>query len=352
MFKDFIELKKTDRKWHLPVLAGICVGLPVMVGFFTGHMQDGKLASMAALVILYIQSQELNRRMIVLMTCSFGIMVSFAVGLIFGFNGYVASAVLGVYAFVVHLVLYYLKMVRPPGNFFFIMFASVAITMPHNMELVPHHLGLAALGTIVSCLLGLVYSLFTLTPNSTDSETITITKNQYVNFIESLTYGFFVGLSLLVAYLLELEYPYWVPTSCAAVMQGISATHIWQRSAQRVLGTFIGLLLTWGILMLNPSLLTISIGIILLQIVVEVLIVRNYGLAVIFITVLTIFLAETGTTLIADPTDLFLARFFDIFVGSLIGAAGGWLLYNEKLQYLATRQYRASRIRTNRRRQS
>jgi hypothetical protein len=344
MLKQLFEFKQTDRKWHLPVLAGLCVGIPVIAGYYTGNMQDGKLASMAGLVILYIQSQSIARRMIVLMACSFGIMVSFAVGVLFGFHPYIASLILGIFAFMVHLALYYLKMVRPPGNFFFIMVASVAISMPHDLATVPHKIGLVGMGTMLSCTLGLVYSLVTLKKSQPANEVITVSKNQYVNFIESLTFGFIVGLSLLIAYLLKLETPYWVPTSCAAVMQGISVQHIWQRSVQRIVGTFIGLIFSWIILLLNPSLLTICISIILLQTIVEFLVVRNYGIAVIFITVLTIFLAESGTALTVDPTTLITARFFDILTGSIVGALGGWLLYNEKLHYLATRQIRKTRI--------
>jgi hypothetical protein len=344
MLKQLFEFRETDRKWHLPVLAGICVGIPVLAGYFTDNLQDGKLVSMAALVILYIQSQSIARRMIVLMASSFGIMVSYAVGALFGFNPVVASIVLGLYAFTVHLVLYYLKMVRPPGNFFFIMIASVAISLPHNLETVPHKIGLIGIGTMISCLLGLVYSLVVLRKTNAADEVIKVTKNQYVNFLESLTFGFFVGVSLLIAHLMKLDTPYWVPTSCAAVMQGISATHIWQRSAQRVLGTFVGLVLTWFILLLTPSMLAICLSIILLQIIVEFLVVRNYGIAVVFITVLTIFLAETGTALTVNPSELIKVRFFDILTGSVIGAIGGWILFNERLQFLATRHIRKTRI--------
>jgi hypothetical protein len=344
MLRQLFEFKQTDRQWHLPVIAGLCVGIPVIAGYFTDQMQDGKLASMAALVILYIQSQHIARRMIILMACSFGIMVSFAVGIVFGFNPYVASLVLGLYAFTVHLALYHLQMVRPPGNFFFIMVASVAISMPHDLATVPHKLGLIGIGTMISCILGLVYSVVTLRNIQPRNEVITLSKNPYVNFVESLTFGFFVGLSLLIAYLLKLETPYWVPTSCAAVMQGVSVKHIWQRSVHRILGTFIGLIFSWVILLLNPSLLTICLSIILLQTIVEFLVVRNYGIAVIFITVLTIFLAESGPALANNPTALITARFFDILTGSLVGALGGWILYNEKLHYLATRQIRRTRI--------
>ncbi len=328
----------------MPVLAGLCVGIPVLAGYYTDHLQDGKLASMAALVILYIQSQQIAKRMMILMTCSFGILVSFSVGVVFGFDPYVAALVLGLYAFAVHLGIYYLQMMRPPGNFFFIMLASVAITLPHDLATVPHQIGLIGIGTMISCLLGFVYSLVTLKRSKATHETITLSKNPYVNFTESVTFGFFVGLSLLIANLLELEKSYWVPTSCAAVMQGISVKHVWQRSIQRVIGTFLGLVITWGILLLSPSLLLLCVGIILLQTVVEFLVVRNYGLAVIFITILTIFLAESGAALTEDPTALILARFTHILTGCIVGAVGGWLLYNEKLQYLATRQIRRTKI--------
>ncbi len=350
MLQQLLEFRKSDRKWHFPVLAGLSIGIPLLAGYFTGNLQGGRLASMAGLVILYIHSLGVGSRMITLMACSFGIMVSFSAGSLFSFDPFVASLVLGLYAFVVHIALYYLKMTRPPGNFFFIMIASVAICMPFNLKAIPQNVGYIGIGTMISCALGLLYTLLTFKQQKQASKVITIEKNKYVNIVESVTFGFMVGVALLIANLLQLENPYWVPTSCAAVMQGASTRHIWQRSIQRILGTFIGLGFTWGILLLQPTLLAICISIILLQIIVEWLVVRNYGVAAVFITVLTIFLAESGGTLTASPTDLITARFFDILIGSAIGAIGGWILYNERLHYRATRHIRKTRILISRRR--
>jgi len=77
-------------------------------------------------------------------------------------------------------------------------------------------------------------------------------------------------------------------------------------------------------------------------------VVRNYGIAVVFITILTIFLAESGVVQ-ANPNALFMARFLDILVGSLIGALGGWILYNEQIHYLAKNQIRRAKSRLDRR---
>ncbi|QNF35569.1 FUSC family protein [Adhaeribacter swui] len=342
-WQQFLTFNSTKRPWHLPILAGLCVGIPLLVGYYTNHIEGGKLASLAGLVILYIQSNNLVNRMITLMTCGFGIMLSFSVGLLFSFHPMVAPLILSVFSFGVHFCLYQLRFTRPPGNFFFIMVAAMAISLPFNPDKIPERIGYVGMGTMISCVLGLLYSLFTLKKNQTDDITWT-PKNQYVNTLESITFGVFVGLSLAIALLFKLDNPYWVPTSCVAVMQGVTTKHIWLRSSQRIVGTLLGLGVTWLIIFLKPPLLVICCSMVALQIIVEFLVVRNYAVAVVFITILTIFLAEFNSVLIADPNKLFLARFIDITIGSLVGAVGGWVLFNERIHYLATRQIRRTRL--------
>src|SRR5690606_1672021 len=104
----------------------------------------------------------------------------------------------------------------------------------------------------------------------------------------------FMFLSLAIAFALKFENPYWIPMSCVAGMQGASTKHIWARGVQRIVGTLVGWGLSWLIISGHPSELMIIVSIILLQVIVEFLVVRNYTLAVVFITLLTIFLAESG----------------------------------------------------------
>ena len=220
----------------------------------------------------------------------------------------------------------------------------MAICMPFSAEAIPAKIGYIALGTMVSCGLGLVYSLLTLRNIKVREETIISTKNSYENLTESLIYGCFVGGSLLIANLLKLDNPYWVPTSCIAVMQGASTSHIWTRSAQRVLGTLLGLGATWLIFLMNPSLMAISLGIIALQVIVEFFVVRNYALAAVFITILTIFLAESNNMLTENPNKLFGARFIHILIGSAVGAIGGWLIHHQWVHAQARRRIRQARV--------
>lgn len=339
----FFKFNETTRQWHLPIVAGLTVGVPVLLGWYMDNIEAGKLGSLAGLSILYIQSDKLIERMILLMACCFGIMISYTVGLLFSFSAVAAPIALGLLSFGIHYSLHQLNLTRPPGNFFFIMLACVAICTPFQPDYIPEKVGYVAMGAILTCGIGLVYSLLTLKP-SNEPEKRTVRKSGYTNIVESLIFGLVMGLSLSVAFSLDVENRYWIPISCLAVMQGSSSRHVWLRASQRIAGTLVGLGMTWVVVSLNPSLLTIVISITLLQIIVEFLVVRNYAIAVVFITVLTIFLSESGKDLTENTNRVFFSRMIDIFIGSVIGIIGGWLLYHEKIHFYATLNLRKSRV--------
>lgn len=341
--EQIFSFSKSDRQWHLPFIAGLCVGMPMVLGWLISNMEAGKLGSLAGLSILYIQSSYLEKRMILLMACCFGIMISYTVGLLFSFNPFLAPLALALLSFGIHYSLNKLKLNRPPGNFFFIMVASIAMCTPFDLESIPEKIGYVAIGSILTCGIGLVYSLLTLKPSDI-AEKAWPQKKSDINIVESMTFGLFMGLSLMVAFLLEFDNPYWIPISCLAVMQGRSTKHIWVRASQRVLGTLIGLGITWLIAFGNPTPLHMVLGIIILQIIVEYLVVRNYAVAVIFITILTIFLAESHRVLSQNTNLVFMARLIDITIGSTIGVVGGWVLYQEKIHYQTILQLRKSKV--------
>jgi len=76
IFQSLFELKETERLWHIPVLASLCSGIPLLVGLYFNHFNEGLLASTAGLVILYLPMAGVAERMITLLSCSFGLMIS------------------------------------------------------------------------------------------------------------------------------------------------------------------------------------------------------------------------------------------------------------------------------------
>lgn len=332
--KDILSIfafRKSERHWHIPILAAVSVGIPLLIGYQFDNLANGILASTSGLLILYIQFTAIANRMINLVICSFIFIFSYFIGTIGAFNIWIAPFVFIVYLFLLNLVIRYFRF-KAPGSFFFILITALAICQRFDLSSIPERVGVITLGTISTCTLAFVYSILTMKNYSLSSETIVFEKAKRIDIGESAIFALFVGGSLMVATILKLENPYWVPVSCAAIMQGVTRRHIWERGINRIIGTFIGAGFAWFLLDLHMSKLAICISIILLQFIVEVMVVRQYGVAVIFITALTIFLAEGGKTGSLAGQSIYI-RFFDILLGCIIGAIGGWILYHNKVRY-------------------
>lgn len=315
--------------WHFPFLAGLCVGLCLFVGWYFGKPEFGNIASIGALTILYFTHASLEKRMIHLIVCAFGMTFAFMCGLVFSFNPWISAFSLAFVTFLSHLVTSYFD-IPPPRNFFFIMVAAVATNIPFHVELLPLRVGLFAMGATLSVLLAFFYSVF-IAKNVVDIPRKMFPKNRYTKTVESIILAAALFTALLIGYEVDKSSPYWIPVSALAVLQGKDLTHTSQRNIHRIFGTFVGLGFTWLLLLTNPNPLALVLMIGGLQFIVEMLVVRNYLLAAVFITPMTILLAETGGGLDIDTTTLITARLIDTVIGSLIGFCAGLLLHNQKV---------------------
>ncbi|WP_294243153.1 FUSC family protein [uncultured Chryseobacterium sp.] len=329
-FQYLLEFKQTERKWHFPFLAALCIGSCLFIGYFMGKPGYGSLSSLGALVILYFTSAPITQRMVHLVVCAFGILFSFTLSSFFSFNVYAAACALGIIAFLAHFLASYFKM-PPPGNFFFIMVAAMAGTFPFEPELIPVRIGLVAMGAILSCSLAFLYSVFVEKSKVVTVPRRTFNKRRYTKFVESTIIGFFMALTLVTGHLLTFNNTYWISIAAAAIVQGRNFEHVRQRNMHRIIGTFIGIGLVWLILLFNPDKITMIIIITVLQFIIELLVVRNYGLTVVFITPLTILLAETAAQVHHHVGHLMQARLLDTIIGSLIGLAAGYFLHHQRI---------------------
>lgn len=340
LFKDFLKLKPSNRDWRIAALAGICVGSPLLLGWYFDQLSSGLISCLSALVILYLPARgSLTHKINTLMICSFGFMGSFALGQFFSFNPIAAVLAFGIFSLVLHAIILHYK-AEPPRSFFLIMIFSISISQPFSLENLPHKIGLISLGTLLSTAIGLAYILYKRSKAEPEASQNLKSKDpdSTSDIWEAIIMGLFMALSLGLGYALKINNPYWIPISCAAVMQGASLNHIWQRSLQRIFGTLLGLGLCWLLLNSTQSKLLLCLYIIALQFIVEMLVTRNYALAVIFITPLAIFMSEAADPIINSPATLITLRFNEIVLGSLLGALGGWLLHKEKLRYFALKK--------------
>ncbi len=149
-----------------------------------------------------------------------------------------------------------------------------------------------------------------------------------------------VGLSLLAAQALQLPRPYWVSLSCLAIIQGASLRAAWSKQLHRTLGTALGLLVFLGIAQIRLGVWGVAAAVTLLALIVEVLVVRHYGAATVFITPMAILLAEAAQGTAMDPLALMRARLTDSVLGAVFGVAGAACLHSPRFRQVVSRGLR------------
>jgi uncharacterized membrane protein YccC len=320
------SLSPGDKLWHTPLLAAACVGIPLLLSYYLNRIGAGMLLCTGAFVILYLPPGDLKKKMVTLLLCSLGFAAAFALGLLFGFNRTASLFALSLFTFGIHFLVNYIGM-RPPGSFLFIMLFSVAICIPYDPDGIAIKTTMLLAGSLFACLLTFIYYLFFLKKMKTAEVAPVEKKTATVILTDSAILALCVGLSLAFAEMAMLQKPYWIPVSCVSVMQGATIKHMWQRSFQRILGTVVGLIVAWFILMMHPPVIDICIAIIALQFLADSFIGRHYALVVVFFTPIAIFLAEAGSGMQEPANALMKARLADTFIGAAFGLAGGYCLH-------------------------
>ena len=122
----------------------------------------------------------------------------------------------------------------------------------------------------------------------------------------------------LVSVTLGLERAYWaIATAVLMLYQGLDWVRTAQRGLERAIGTFVGLVLAGAILTVHPTGPWLVATLMGLQFVIEMLITRNYALAVVFITSSALVVASGGRFL-SDPGALLWARGVDTSIGCVM----------------------------------
>lgn len=324
------RVNRSDRPWEMPVAAALSMGLPIFIGAAYEELGLGLVASIGGLVFLYLPATSLSHRMAWLMACAFGMIGSYALGIASHLHPPLALAVLVVISIVVTMICRFYA-VPPPGSLFFIMAAAIGAYSPVQGRDGLLQVGAFTMGSVLAVAIAFLYSLHIVARRGIPAASPPPERDFDFVVLDSVVIGGFVGISLLIAQLLQVDRPYWVPVSCLAVIQGASMRAIWTRQLQRIAGTALGLLLFLAIAGIELPPWGIACVLTALTFVIETLVVRHYGLAVVFITPLTILLAEAarlgqGTGV---PRGIMQARLVDTVIGAVVGLVGGACLHSE-----------------------
>ncbi|MFG1488957.1 FUSC family protein [Oceanospirillum sp. HFRX-1_2] len=329
--RPLFELSNIKRPWGMLLTVSLSVGSPVLLGTLLGNFEAGIAASCGGLASIYLRQTPLSHRLITMALVTFGFSTGYLLVLLAGFSFFAVAAALAMVVFWATFICRFYD-IPPPGSFFFIMVACIASAMPYEPARLAEHAGLLLFGCLGASFMTLLYSLIQkLKGELSGLPQVEVPEPRVVAIVlEAGTLAVIIAFSYLLAIALGFEKPYWVPISCAAVLQGASFRVVWHRKIHRIVGTLIGLGLAWVIFRLDPGHWEMAFLVLVLSFVIEVLVTRNYGLAVIFITPMTIILAE-GVSVSHDVNSVIMLRLQDVLLGSVVAWLGGLVLYRRSL---------------------
>lgn len=142
----------------------------------------------------------------------------------------------------------------------------------------------------------------------------------------TLRVGVAVALSGVAALMYTADHSYWAMAAAVLVLyQGFDWSRTVQRGAERMVGTLLGLGLAAAILTWHPQGWWLVAVIALLQFAIEMFVVRNYTLAVVFITPLALTIAAGGKP-VADLHHFLLTRGVDTVIGCVVALSVYWVV--------------------------
>lgn len=328
-----LTVNRSKRPWHMPIIATVAITFPIFMGAYFETLPSGIKASLGAMVILNTPLVgKLPYRLVTVMAWGFAMSLCFALGLI---AQHIPILKLPIFTLMTFGVVIFGRYYRqpPPAGLFVLMAGAIALFIPLPLEDIMPAMGLVMLGSGFALVLSLLYSLFLV---ATHPSTPTPTYRYEPDTItESIIVTGFVSLALLITLILDLSNPYWAAVSCFLIIQGIHLRTVWIKQIHRLLGTMAGVglagwMLSWGL-----SIWGVALMFLIMMLLIESLIDRHYGLAVVFITPLTIFIAEYGSGLPISQQAyqaVMQARLYDTAIGCLVGLGGGVVMHSTNLR--------------------
>ncbi len=329
--KTVATLNKGPWRWIVGVRAGLAMGVPVAIFTFAGNQSLGMMASLGGFTALYCAAQTPMERARILPFVAAGLVISSTIGVLCSANEWLALISL-IFVSAIACVLTIGTRLGPPGPIMFVLVASVSghLAAPKSSGgaglpgqtiwvLVAVGATLAYLVTVMPLLLSKNWKK----PDAVPGHKKWQARIQFDKITAAISARVVAGVAVaaVASHSLGAYRSYWVIMSVVAILQASDSRKLSAvRGIQRVLGTILGVLVFELIALANPTGIWIVLIIMLLQFATEVVVTRNYVLALIFITPLALanstigHMGNAGVTVEGRILDTLLGAFIAMVV--------------------------------------
>ncbi|MGC3995367.1 MAG: FUSC family protein [Propionicimonas sp.] len=209
---------------------------------------------------------------------------------------------------------------RPPGPLFFVFAVATSAAIPVSATTV----GLAALACAATATLAVLLGAAEVAIwGGTDDDHPAWAIRWERWRVQAVRCSMAVMVAGLISTLAGIERPYWAMIAAVVPLTVPGLGHQLTRALHRVLGTLVGVLLAGVLLALQLPGPAVVVAVVLLQGAAELLVVRHYGLALVFITPLALLLGSLGHT--GPVLPVLEARLVETLIGTAVGALAAFL---------------------------
>lgn len=315
-------------RWPLATQAALGIAVPIAVMTLWGQPSLGYIAASGAFTVLFAGSASAVDRATLLPLVGAGLLASAALGVALSAIPWLVSVGVVVVAIASAALAFGFRL-GPPGPLFFVLIYGLSAHVIADSSLSPA-VYLAALAA--GCLFSYAVAVTPLVlPRARADQARPLRELLPGPALDADSRMLLVRVTLvsvvgvLLGLIVDPARAYWIVGSAVAVV-GVAAARraAFQRGLHRMLGTVVGAGLYALLALLHPAGLWLAVLLGALQFAIELVVVRHYALALVFITPLVLLLTGAATGEIGS-LDVALERIVDTVVGAALGAASGVL---------------------------
>lgn len=306
---DFLRLDAAPGAHRVALRAGVSVAVPLLVVLALGRPEWSLYAAFGAFASLYGRNHVHLSRAVMQASAGGALVAAVGLGVLVGsLPGRAWSAV--AVAMVVTALGSLLSAAQdwhPPGPLFLVFGFGAAAASPHTVGDVPVALAVAGATAAFALVVGNVGAVLR-------RERTTPGRLRSPWSWQPVRNAAAVGAAASLATLAGIGHPYWAMVAAVAPLSARGFSRQLVRAGHRIVGTLLGLLTSAALLALHLGPVPTVLAVVVLQVLTELLIGRNYGLALLVITPLALLM---GQVVAPRPAA---ALLFDRGVETVIGA--------------------------------
>ncbi|MDT2596218.1 FUSC family protein [Enterococcus dongliensis] len=324
--KELIHYNKPKESPFRLIGAGLCMISVLLTGYLSHQLAIASFGSLGIFTFLYYQRLPLKQLLLRLLIIGSFLTLGNFLGMLSTHASWTAPIVVALIGFLGRFF-FRLHEIAKPGPFFVVMVTAMGTSTKIPLTKIPFMSSYFFIGVIFALIFAFLLHFMEKTPlpvTKTSKSLKTRIIADPAVIIDSLLYSCILFFAVYLSMGLQLENPYWLVVSCAAILQGDTLRAMAHRNVQRIFGTIIGLLIAAFLLNLPLSIFETLVVITLLFVTVEYFIKRNYALAQFFTTPMSLMLAMLAKQQYLYTLIQF--RFLGIVIGSLLGLLAAYLI--------------------------